>query len=288
MQRILVTGVGGNVGQYLAQKLHMDGYSVIGIYRNSKPKKFDYELIRSDLSENELNMENVDIVVHIAACLSGGMKRLIKDNIDATGNLLSFAEKNHVKTFIYMSTVSAYGNRDGQEVSVDSDVKNPSLYGCTKLIAENLVKEADIPTRLVIGLPRMLGPYVHLDNTKGSGFLTMTKKILQDEDVVCYIPEVLYNNYMHVDDLTDFVEKFIENGHQNGFDKVLMGAKDKLTMMEILSIIKEASQSRSKIISGTTETMPECSLVSIEKAISMGYSPKSSEEVLRTFVGEIT
>lgn len=51
MKKILLTGVGGNVGQYLGNDLAEAGYEVIGLYRNSMPENADYKLMKADISE---------------------------------------------------------------------------------------------------------------------------------------------------------------------------------------------------------------------------------------------
>ncbi|MCM1261992.1 MAG: NAD-dependent epimerase/dehydratase family protein [Butyrivibrio sp.] len=51
MKRILITGVGGNVGQYIANNLAHAGYEVIGVCRNHIPQHADYELLYADLSD---------------------------------------------------------------------------------------------------------------------------------------------------------------------------------------------------------------------------------------------
>jgi nucleoside-diphosphate-sugar epimerase len=292
MKRILITGVGGNVGQYLAQKLHMDGYRVVGTYRNRKPDCAGYELVGLNLTEQIPEIDDIDTIIHAAACLYGNAEQLVLDNINATRNLINYAERHHVKKFIYLSTVSVYGDVDA-ELNTDSEIINPSVYGCTKYIAEKLLEESNIPIKLVIGLPRMLGPFVNLENTQGSGFLTMTKKLLREEDVTCYIPNLPYNNYMHVQDLAVFLEKYIyiyiymEGKQASGYRKILLGAKDRLSMMEILEIMKTASRSRSNIIPEDRGIKPHCSLVSIDAAVKMGYEPRTSEEMLVQFINDI-
>mgnify|MGYP004625505711 CR=1 FL=1 len=286
MKHILITGVGGNVGQYLAEKLSVDGYSVIGVYRRSIPRNYSYKLVQADLAERELDLTDIDTVIHVAAGLSGSTKRLIRDNVDSTMNLVKFAEKTKVNRFIYLSTVSVYGFING-ELDIDSDIINPEIYGITKYIAENLVKEADIPMRMVISLPRMLGPFVDLNTTYSSGFLTMAKKILKGESVTCFIPNVLYNNYMHVSDLTSFLTVILNNEQKCGYIKVILGVKEKLEMLEILHIMKDAIQSKSEIIVGNFEEPAKCALVSIDDAVRMGYNPMSAEKVLYNFMQEI-
>lgn len=49
MIKILVTGVGGNVGQYIGNDLANEGYEVVGIYRNSKPGNANYKLVNVDV-----------------------------------------------------------------------------------------------------------------------------------------------------------------------------------------------------------------------------------------------
>lgn len=49
MKKILVTGVGGNVGQYIGKDLANEGYEVVGIYRNRKPVNANYKLIKADI-----------------------------------------------------------------------------------------------------------------------------------------------------------------------------------------------------------------------------------------------
>lgn len=286
MGYILITGVGGNVGQYLAQALHVYGHSVIGIYRNTEPHSHAYRLIQTDLSKDKLEFEDVDTIIHVAAGLEGSAERLVDDNINATMNLVRFAEMKKVKRFIYMSSVSVYGEVDG-ELDIDSDIVNPGIYGMAKCLSERLVKEADIPSKVVIGLPRMLGPFVDLNNTQGSGFLTMTKKILNGEDVTCFIPNQIYNNYMHVSDLADFLEVLLEDKLEDRYIKVLLGAKDRLSMLEILQIMKETIYSKSKIHIRETGEMAKCALVSIDAAIQLGYRPCDSRETLRKFMLEL-
>lgn len=288
MKHILITGVGGNVGQYVAQDLHLQGYSVIGICRNTEPHDHGYKLIHTDLANAEFDFEDIDTVIHVAASLYGNTEKLIHDNVIATTNLVKFAEKKKVRRFLYISSVSVYG-KVTEELKVDSDIVNPEIYGVTKYIAENLVKEADIPVRIIIGLPRMLGPFVDLNNTQGSGFLTMTKKILKNEDVTCFIPDVMYNNYMHVSDLAHFLKALLEKEVRKECLKVLLGAKDNLPMTEILKTMKEAIGSKSRIIrADVLGGKAKCALINIDAAVELGYNPSDSRVVLHKFMTELS
>lgn len=282
--KILVTGVGGNVGQFLAQELSKK-YEIWGVYRTRMPVDAKYNLIQADLSEEEIDLTGIDIVLHVAAGIEGSALSLVKNNIYATNNLLTAATKANVKRFIYFSTVSVYGNTSGK-VNEESSRINVGTYGTTKFLAEELVRESNIENKVIIELPRMLGPFVDLYNTNGSGFITMTRKIVDNENVECFIPDVKYNNFMHVCDLVEFVEKLIDVGNWQ-YEKVLLAAKNSLTMMDILEIMKTSINSRSKLIAKPNGSTPACSLVNISRALSLGYNPKNTEEILVQFIGEM-
>lgn len=52
MKKILITGVGGNVGRYIGDDLADAGYEVVGVYRNKIPMGSNYILIQADLSKH--------------------------------------------------------------------------------------------------------------------------------------------------------------------------------------------------------------------------------------------
>ena len=287
MKKILVTGVGGNVGQAVAEYLDKQNFEVTGIYRKSKPKNANYRLCQWDLVKKIEHKEKFDVIIHAAAALNGTIDQLVDANIIATGNLVEFAKERKVKSFIYMSTISTYGQVKG-ELSEESDRINVSLYGDTKRIAETLVLESSIERKIVLALPRMIGPHVDLEKIGNSGFLKMTRAILKNEDVACYIPHVLYNNFLHTDDLCKFI-KMLLSQIKWSYDKLLLGAKEKYTMIQILQIMKAVCQSESNIVSDESAgSVPICAEISIKKAESMGFDPEDAKEMIKKFVSQLS
>lgn len=285
-KRILITGAGGNVGQYIARELSENGYEVIGLYRNRKPECGFYQAVRCDLAKEEPPIEGVDVIIHAAAALHGSVQTLIQNNLAATQKLLVWAAKSKVRRMVYFSSVSVYGAADG-ELSETSVIMDPDPYGATKYLCERLVWESEIPEKLILELPRMLGPFVDVDGTIGSGFVAMTRKLLRGEDVTCFIPREPYNNFMHVSDLTDFVRVLLERNVWSGADRLLLGAPDRLEMMEILGIMKDEMGSSSHLTEGKSASPPRCALINISKALSCGYRPQSAEKSLRRFASEM-
>ncbi len=186
-----------------------------------------------------------------------------------------------------MSTVSVYGDVEG-ELCETSNMRNPNIYGLTKYLGESIVKESEISEKIIIQLPRMIGPYVNLKDIKNSGFLTMTKKILMGEDVTCYIPETAYNNYLHVSELSVFLKYLLRKDKWAENETVLLGVQERLTMLHILQIMKDAVESKSKIIADDSDgSKPVCSLINIDKAKKMGFCPCTAESMLKRFINEI-
>lgn len=206
--------------------------------------------------------------------------------MEATKNFVCWAEQEHVRRFVYMSSVAVYGRVEG-ELCEESIINNPSTYGITKHLGESIVKESSIPEKLIIQLPKMIGPYVHMDNTEDSGFLTMTKSLLNDKKVICFIPDMKYNNYLHVSELGMFIKQLLMEDKWKENETILVGARERLTMLHILQIMRDEMDSKSEIIAQSNGTTPEVALINIGRAEKIGFSPCGAEDMLRRFVREI-
>lgn len=134
----------------------------------------------------------------------------------------------------------------------------------------------------------MIGPNVHMDHTEDSGFLTMTKSLLNHKEIICFIPDMKYNNYLHVSELGRFIKQFLMQDNWKENEIVLLGAKERLTMLHILQIMRDEIGSKSEIIARSNETTPEVAIINISKAEELGFSPCGAEDMLRRFVKEIS
>ena len=98
------------------------------------------------LGLNREELKNLQIVkiIHLAAHLIIGEgqkkpKKYFKNNVLGTQKILDACKKTTVKNFIFSSTAAIY--REGQyKVSENSLIKPKSVYGKTKIKAENLIK----------------------------------------------------------------------------------------------------------------------------------------------------
>ena len=86
-------------------------------------------------------------VVHAAATsgrTSGGKARIKSDNEAATRNLVEFLERMGCERFLYLSSVSVYGNVISSVLNEKTECMNPSSYDQTKLFAEGIIERSNI------------------------------------------------------------------------------------------------------------------------------------------------
>lgn len=134
-KKIAVIGSSGFIGSHLCMKLRNQGHEVV-----------ECDLPRIDItipvSLHPLN--GVDVVYHLATMPLNSCKKYpalcILTNIEGTLNVMEAMEKYGIKRLIYSSASSVYGTPDKVPVE-ESDPKEPlTLYGASKLAAENIIK----------------------------------------------------------------------------------------------------------------------------------------------------
>ena len=127
-QRILVTGGTGFVGKVLVEKL-LKKYEV-RIFARKKAEIEGAEIfVGSFLDEGDVkkSLENIDIVVHLAAMILGDEKEIYSFNVKSTGNLINSSINGKIKKFIFLSSENVMW-------------KNQSSYGESKKKCEDMVK----------------------------------------------------------------------------------------------------------------------------------------------------
>jgi nucleoside-diphosphate-sugar epimerase len=153
MERVLITGSAGHLGEALAWTLARQGKSVIGI----DIKASQYTTHPGSVTDAELiteAMDGVDTVFHAATLhkphvVTHSKQEFIDTNVSGTQALLNAAAAQGVAAFIFTSTTSVYGHamqpeENGPAAWVTEQLvpvaKN--IYGATKLAAEKPVQIA--------------------------------------------------------------------------------------------------------------------------------------------------
>ncbi|MEM4717343.1 MAG: GDP-mannose 4,6-dehydratase [Desulfurococcaceae archaeon] len=154
--RIIVTGGAGFIGSHLVDKLvSMNHYVrviddlssglISNIIHHIEAKRVDFK--RGDLKDKNLvlkNFEDVDIVFHYAANPEVRVSTThpeihFNENILVTFNVLEAMRVKDIKTIIFASSSSVYGEPEEIPVDEKAEIKPVSVYGASKAACENLI-----------------------------------------------------------------------------------------------------------------------------------------------------
>jgi nucleoside-diphosphate-sugar epimerase len=158
--KVLVTGCAGFLGSHLSERLIEMGEEVAGVdcftdYYARELKEANLEGLREhsrfrlfelDLGSDPLEdvLDGVGTVFHLAAqpgvrgSFGASFARYAHDNMLATQRLLEASAAADVRTFVFASSSSVYGNSLGYPTREDARRAPISPYGLTKLATEEL------------------------------------------------------------------------------------------------------------------------------------------------------
>lgn len=174
--KILITGASGYVGRSVFNAIKKDSSKiVIPVYRSKnslsevrKPELIDDVVTITDLTHVEdwtEALEGVDTVIHAAAVVHQkdeiDGKYIFDSNALATQRLATDAEKCGVKQFIFFSTVAVYANNENKILSEDDVLLPETIYGKSKLAAEeylNDLRSTSTMKILTLRPPMIYGP----------------------------------------------------------------------------------------------------------------------------------
>jgi nucleoside-diphosphate-sugar epimerase len=149
--KLLITGATGFVGSNVVETALQNNHEVIGLTRSGKLENLTH------LSGKNLILENVDlnnygsvvevikkhspdVILHVAAVHPpkplDSPYECFDSNVKGTVNLLEAARNNNIKKFVYMSSMSVYGNAQKLPVDENHPINPTTFYGCSKLAAE--------------------------------------------------------------------------------------------------------------------------------------------------------
>ena len=160
MKRVLVTGIRGFTGQYMAAELAAHGYEVFGI--GNQPG-CDAHYLQADLLDSEglrtvVAQVQPDVVVHLAALAfvgHGDANAFYQTNVIGTRNLLE-ALASSVKTLDCMllaSSANVYGNASEGVLSELTQPAPANDYAVSKLAMEYMASLWSERLPLVIARP---------------------------------------------------------------------------------------------------------------------------------------
>jgi len=303
MQRILITGTNGLLGQKLVYLLlernltNAKQYQIIATSRgeNRLVNKKGYQYFDLDIT-NESEVQRVftqtkpHVVINTAAMTNVDQcekerKECDTINVDAvayqirTLEKLQHAEKNYRPHFIHLSTDFVYDGEAGPYR--ETDKPNPiSYYGHSKYKADLLVEESNINWAIV----RTIIVYGVVDNMSRSNLVLWAKSALQKGDKI----NVINDQFRAPTLAEDLAEGCMLIADKKATGIYNISGRDTYSILDLVYQIADFWQldkSLIQVVSSTTlnqpaKRPPRTGFI-LDKAINqLGYKPKSFREGL--------
>ena len=158
VKNILVTGGAGYVGSHVLKKLAENGCNAVAYDNLSQGHRKAVDknavFVKGDLKDKKklgivFKKYKIDAIMHLAACVSveesvKNPEKYYANNVSYGINLLNIIKSSRAKYIIFSSSSIVYGSKPKMPLSEDDETKPKNPYGKTKLIFENMLKQADI------------------------------------------------------------------------------------------------------------------------------------------------
>jgi UDP-glucose 4-epimerase len=269
MPSALVTGGAGFIGSHLVDRLVEEGWSVT-VLDNFSTGRFEnveqafktgrLKIIMGDAKAVNLPVEEISVeyVFHFAAnpdVRESSPSIHFQENIVATFNMLEYARRAGVRTFVFASSSTVYG--DASKIPTPEDygpLKPISLYGAAKLAAEGLVSSychtfgmSGVSLRLanVVG-PRLAHGVVH----------DFISKLLENPRRLEILGDGSQRkSYVWIGDCIEAILHVLKRVEASRYDVYNVGSEDWVTVSEIADMVVESMGLKSvgKIFTGGVE-----------------------------------
>jgi|YNPNPStandDraft_1061719.scaffolds.fasta_scaffold03182_8 nucleoside-diphosphate-sugar epimerase len=261
--KCLVTGAAGFIGSHLAERLLKDGHRVVGLdaFTDAYPASFkeanisrirtggEFHLVRGDLAEADLErlVDGVDVVFHLAA--QAGVRSswgrdfqiYLSRNVLATQRLLEACRDRPLRSFVYASSSSVYGEQDAYPTPEEVLPRPLSPYGVTKLAAEHLCllywRNHQVPT-VSLRFFTVYGPRQRPD----MAFYRFLEASLKGEPITVYGDGEQSRDFTYVADIVEASLMAAEAGRQGSVYNI--GGGSRATLLEALETIAEVTGRR--------------------------------------------
>ena len=276
IKNILVTGGAGYIGSHIIEILIKKNKNIFIIdnlttgYKkliNKKAKFFKLDILNTIKLKEIIEKNNIDSIIHLAANLIIGEgerqpKKYYKNNVKGTQSVLESIKKTKVKNLLFSSTAAVY--KDGMyRVTEKSIVKPKSVYGKTKLRAENLIKTKCKKLGINYGILRYFnivgaspsGKY-GLINISDHLFKNFSKQVMKKKPIL-KIYGTDYNtpdgscirDFIHVSDIAEIHEKVLNKVNNLNKSVILnCGYNQGISVLQVAKEFKNQSKEKVEII----------------------------------------
>jgi nucleoside-diphosphate-sugar epimerase len=262
MDKILITGIGGFIGQYLVEALK-DTYEIHGMYEHEESKK------KNDLPDTQqhvVNLKDKDgleklikevqphFVLHLAAKTEVALSfdnysEVSEVNYVGTVNLAEANRKfnKNLKLFVMASTMETYGHQDPKNGAfIEDTVQKPMApYAVAKIASEYYLRYMEYAYKFPFTIFRQTNAYGRTDND----FFVIERIITQMLDGgFCNLGEAApVRNFIWIDDLVDLYKTTLQKYDDARGQVFCTGPDNPVTIEELADIIAEKTDFKGNI-----------------------------------------
>ncbi len=267
MKKVLLTGVAGFIGSFVAKKLLDEGYEVVGIdnlntYYDPILKEKRLELlrdkrgflfVRGDIEDFEfvfsiLDRERPDVIINLAA--RAGVRYSMENpfvyvttNTLGSLNLLEGAKRYKIEKFVLASTSSLYAGEDmpfSETLSVNKPI---SVYAATKKGAEAISYSYHYLYDIDVTILRYFTVYGPLGRPDMSVF-RFIKWIDEGSPLILYGDGSQMRDFTYVEDIA---EGTVLGMRKLGYEVINLGGNKPYKLSYMIGLIEKFLNKRAKI-----------------------------------------
>jgi UDP-glucose 4-epimerase len=228
---------------------------------------------------------HVDAVVHIAGVSTAAgvsIDDMLAVNVTGARNVQRYAVRAGVRKFIYASSLSIHGRIETDVVDEHTPINDPEPYGATKYLGERMLASvADTIPTVAIRLPGVLGSGAHR-----AWIPSVVETLVAGKEVSIYNPNAGFNNAVHVSDLSKFVTTILLGQGWRGFSAFPVGASGKMTILEVVHLLRETLGSASKLCENNI-IKPSFLIDSTCAVQCFGYVPTPIDVLLMRYLEDL-
>ncbi|MDP1383241.1 NAD(P)-dependent oxidoreductase [Priestia megaterium] len=285
-KNILVTGIGGFLGQHLSNYLYKKGFNIIGLGRINIKMPHAIKLYNLSLPNQKLtdilNEHKPDALIHCAGTSSVNNSVMhpyedFKKNVEVCGFVLESIRNSSPKCkFIYLSSAAVYGNPTSLPINENAICQPISPYGYHKLLCEMLVEEYSNLFNVDSAVLRIFSAYG--EGLRKQVIYDLCRKLTSDtESIEVYGNGSESRDFIHTVDICRAVELVINKDIKGTFN---LASGEEISISMLIEGLKEFLKSTKhiKYIGKVRSGDPENWRADVTKLRLNGFKPQISFE----------